>query len=340
MRIRFMAWTLGGVALFIGCTAVPSRFDSTAPLGLDEFMAVPENNPLTPLKIALGERLFFDRALSRDRGIACASCHRPEHAFSDTSAVSGGVGARHGRRNSPTLLNRGYGRSLFWDGRVTALEEQVLHPIQDSLEMDLPLQELVSRLRADRFYRAEFRRVFQDGVTSGNVARALASYLRTLRSGGAPVDRYRHGDSTALSAAAQRGLTLFLGPANCAACHVGPNFTDEQFHNTGVAWRSGISPTDSGRAAITRAARDVGAFKTPTLREAACTAPYMHDGSLRTLEDVIDFYDRGGHANPHLDEEIRPLRLDAEEKGSLLALLRALGGGCRPGRSVGSRAPR
>jgi cytochrome c peroxidase len=182
--------------------------------------------------------------------------------------------------------------------------------------------------------------VFQDGVTSGNVARALASYLRTLRSGGAPVDRYRHGDSTALSAAAQRGLTLFLGPANCAACHVGPNFTDEQFHNTGVAWRSGISPTDSGRAAITRAARDVGAFKTPTLREAACTAPYMHDGSLRTLEDVIDFYDRGGHANPHLDEEIRPLRLDAEEKGSLLALLRALGGGCRPGRSVGSRAPR
>jgi len=300
---------------------------------------VPESNPLTPPKIALGERLFFDRALSRDGSIACASCHRPEHAFSDTSAVSVGVGARSGRRNSPTLLNRGYGRSLFWDGRVIALEEQVLHPIQDSLEMDLPLEELVNRLRDDRSYRSEFRRVFQDGVTSGNVARALASYLRTLRSGGAPIDRYRHGDSTALSASAQRGLMLFLGRASCAACHAGPNFTDEQFHNTGVAWQRG-SPADSGRGAITRAAQDVGAFKTPTLREVACTAPYMHDGSLRTLDDVIDFYDRGGHANAYLDGEIRPLRLDAEEKRSLVALLRALGGGCRPGEPIGSRAAR
>jgi cytochrome c peroxidase len=339
VRIRFVAWTLGGVTLLFGCTAAPSTFNWTAPLGLDEFIAVPESNPLTPRKIALGERLFFDRALSSDGSIACASCHRPEHAFSDTSAVSTGVGARRGRRNSPTLLNRGYGRSLFWDGRVVSLEEQVLHPIQDSLEMDLPLQELVNRLRDDQFYRAEFRRVFQDGVTSGNVARALASYLRTLRSGGAPIDRYRHGDSTALSAAAQRGLTLFLGRASCAACHAGPNFTDEQFHNTGVAWRRG-SPTDSGRAAVTRAAQDVGAFKTPTLRDVACTAPYMHDGSLRTLDDVIDFYDRGGHANANLDGEIQPLRLDAEEKRSLVVLLSALGEDCRRVRPIGSRASR
>ena len=321
-RTARCAW--GGLILLLGCTASASVVHAPAPLGLDEFLPVPESNPLTARKVALGERLFFDPLLARDRSLSCASCHRPEHAFSDTSAVSVGVGGRRGRRNAPTLLNRAYGSALFWDGRAATLEDQVLHPISDSLELALPLDEMIARLRSDRSYQAAFRRTFGAAATAEGVAHALASYLRTLRSGDAPLDRWRAGDTAALSPPAQRGLALFQGKANCTACHAGPNFSDEQFHNTGVAWRGGAL-TDSGRYVVTRDPRDLGAFKTPTLREVACTAPYMHDGSLRTLEDVVEFYDRGGHANPHLDAELRPLRLDADEKRSLVALLRALG---------------
>jgi cytochrome c peroxidase len=322
---------VSGALLLSACAAPPAR--RAALLGLDEFVGAPAMNPTTPRAVALGERLFFDPALSRDRSVTCAGCHRPEHAFSDTVAISAGVDGRRGRRNAPTLVNRAYGRSLFWDGRVASLEEQVLHPIQDSLEMALPLDELVARLREDVAYRSAFRRAFGGDATSESVARALASYLRTLRVGGAPLDRYRGGDTAALSVSARRGLALFLGRGNCASCHVGPNFTDEEFHDTGIAWRTGTL-ADSGRYAVTHAARDLGAFKTPTLREVGCTAPYMHDGSLATLDEVVDFYDRGGHANPYLDAEIRPLRLDAEERRDLVALLRALDSECSRFRSL------
>lgn len=289
---------------------------------------MPAANPSTPGKIALGERMFFDAGLSRDRSISCASCHHPELGFSDTGATSLGVGGRRGRRNAPTLLNRAYARALFWDGRVTTLEEQVLHPIQDTVEMGMPLRELVSRLIADARYRAAFQRVFGGEPTSERAAFALAAYIRSLRSGDAPVDRWHAGDTTALSPSAVAGLALFTGKANCATCHIGPNFTDEQFHNTGVAWQSG-PPTDSGRYLVTRESRDIGAFKTPTLREITCTAPYMHDGSVRTLEDVIEFYDRGGHSNSYLDEEVRPLSLTSLERRNLRSLLESLGRRCR-----------
>jgi cytochrome c peroxidase len=321
-------WTLGGVTLLLGCTATPSTVNRESTHGLDEFLEVPAGNAVTPAKVALGERLFFDPLLSRDSTIACASCHRPNHAFSDTGSVSVGVGGRRGRRNVPTVFNRAYGRSHFWDGRSTTLEDQALRPIEDSLEMDNPAPEMVRRLRGSSSYRAAFRTAFPDGVTADNVARALASYLRTLRTTEAPIDRFRNGDRNALSESAQRGFALFLGKGNCASCHFGPNFTDEEFHNTGVAWRDG-TPGDSGRFAVTRADRDLGAFKTPTLREVACSAPYMHDGSLRTLGDVIAFYDHGGHVNPQLDAEIRPLRLDREEQRSLIEFLQALGGNCQ-----------
>jgi cytochrome c peroxidase len=271
------------------------------PLGLDLYLPVPEDNPLTAEKIALGRRLFFDRRLSRDESISCSSCHDPERAFSDDRAIAVGVFGRNGRRNPPALINRGYGRLFFWDGRAASLEEQVLKPIQDPNEMDLSLSEAAALV----------------SLAPDEIARALASFVRSILSGDSPFDRYIIGNRAALTPEQQAGLQLFRGKANCTACHVGPNFTDERLHNTGVAWRDGRF-TDVGAGQ--------GNFKTPTLREIARTAPYMHDGSLATLEEVIEYYDRGGNQNPGLDPEIRPLRLTIIEKQSLIEFLRALNG--------------
>jgi cytochrome c peroxidase len=309
----------------VGATGAEERFRLPTPLGLDEYFPVPEENPLTPEKIVLGRRLFFDKGLSADRSVACASCHQPERAFSNSRPVPLGVGGRTGIRNAPALINRAYGRSFFWDGRVGTLEEQALHPIQDPREMNLTLGQLTARLEADAGYAAAFQAAFAGGISAANVSRALACFVRTLRSGGAPYDRFQAGDREALSPEARRGLALFRGKANCLACHVGPNFTDEQFHNSGVSWGRG----DLGRYRVTGVNRDRGAFKTPTLREVRRTAPYMHDGSLATLEEVIAFYDRGGRPNPYRDPELRPLRLTAAEKQALLAFLRALRGTIR-----------
>jgi cytochrome c peroxidase len=219
------------------------------------------------------------------------------------------VFGRKGRRNAPALINRGYGRSFFWDGRIATLEEQVLKPIQDPNEMDLTLAEAGSRVKLDE----------------STIARALASYVRSILSGDSRFDRFINGDRRALTPEQQLGLQIFRGKGNCTACHVGPNLTDERFHNTGIAWRDG-KLTDPGRFAVTGKDEDHGAFKPPTLREVSRTAPYMHDGSLATLEDVIDFYDRGCRPNPNLDPEVRPLRLSAAEKQSLVVFLRALSG--------------
>jgi cytochrome c peroxidase len=269
-------------------------------------MPVPEDNPITAAQVALGRRLFFDRRLSRDRSISCASCHDPRRAFSTARPVAIGVFGRRGRRNAPALINRGYGRAFFWDARVRVLEKQVLKPIQDRNEMELTLEQASSRV----------------GLRADEIARALASYVRRVLSGNSTYDRYLNGDRTALSAEQQLGLQLFRGKANCIACHVGPNFSDEKLHNTGVAWRNGhLADPGAGE----------GNFKTPTLREVARTSPYMHDGSFRTLENVIEFYDRGGRPNPHLDPKIRPLRLSAPEKRALATFLRSLSGNLREG---------
>jgi cytochrome c peroxidase len=279
------------------------------PLGLDLYMPVPEDNPLTAQKIELGRRLFSDRRLSRDGTIACASCHDPARAFADGRAQAVGVFGRQGRRSAPALINRGYGRAFFWDARVSSLEEQVLKPIADPNEMDLPVGEAARRV----------------GLSPDDLSRALSSFVRSILSGDAPYDRFASGDRTALSADQQTGLQIFRGKGNCTACHVGPNFSDERTHNTGLAW-AGQSFLDDGRAAITGKAEDRGSFKTPTLREVARTAPYMHDGSLATLEDVIDYYDRGGNVNPLLDPEVRPLRLSPDDKRALVSFLSSLSG--------------
>ena len=284
------------------------------PFGLDLYMPVPEDNPITADKIELGRRLFNDRRLSRDRSVACASCHDPRRAFSDGRPVAIGVNGRLGRRSAPALINRGYGRAFFWDGRASSLEQQVLQPIQDQNEMDMTLAEASARV----------------GVSEADLSRALASYVRSILSGDAPFDRFVNGDRKALTAEQQAGLQIFRGKGNCTACHVGPTFSDERFHNTGVAWRDGRLH-DEGRAGVTSLEADRGAFKTPTLREVARTAPYMHDGSLVTLDDVINYYDRGGNPNVGLDPELRPLKLTTDEKRALAAFLRALSGTVREG---------
>jgi cytochrome c peroxidase len=271
----------------------------TIPLGLDLYMPVPEDNPLTAEKVALGRKLFSDRRLSRDGSISCQSCHDPGRAFSDGRAIAVGIGQRTGRRNSPAIINRGYGRLFFWDGRARTLEEQVLKPIEDPNEMDLPLAEAARRVRLD----------------PATISHALASFVRSLLSGDSPYDRYIAGDRDALTPEQRLGLDIFRGKGNCTTCHVGPNFSDESLHNTGVAW-DGARLSDEGAGQ--------GRFKTPTLREIRRTAPYMHDGSLATLEQVVEYYDRGGNRNPALDPDIRPLRLSAAEKQALAAFLATL----------------
>lgn len=284
------------------------------PLGLDLYRPAPADNPLTKENVALGRRLFFDKRLSRDRSVACATCHDPRRAFTDGRAAAVGIGGRTGPRNTPALANRVWGKSFFLDGRAATLEQQALEPVLNPLEMGLQRGEIEARV----------------GLEPEEVARALASYVRTILSGNSDYDKYSNGKEGALSKKAKAGLAVFRGKGRCTTCHAGPNLTDEEFHNTGVAFQDGAL-LDEGRFKVSGLMEDHGAFKVPTLREAARTAPYMHDGSLARLEDVVDYYDRGGNRNPWLDAEMRPLHLTAEEKGALVAFLKSLTGTIREG---------
>jgi len=332
--IRKSFWL--GVVLFAGLLAAAQAPEPATiwrpaiPRGLDLYLPVPEDNPLTPGKVALGRRLFFDPILSRDYSLACASCHDPRRAFADGLPVAVGVEGRAGKRHAPTLVNRGYSRAQFWDGRAASLEEQALMPIANPDEFTMTVEEVVARLQSHSEYPPLFQVAFGRPPNADDLARALASYVRTILSGDAPIDRYLAGDQDALSEQARLGLRLFRGKANCTACHLGPTFTDEDFHNTGVAWRDGAF-ADPGRFAVTGKEEDRGAFKTPTLRQVALTAPYMHDGSLKTLDEVVEFYNAGGRPNPHLDPELRPLQLTEEEKQALAVFLRSLTGTVREG---------
>jgi cytochrome c peroxidase len=272
-------------------------------------------------RVETGKKLFFDTRLSADHSISCATCHDPQRAFADDRPLSIGVFGRVGERHVPSLIARGAGTSQFWDGRTVALEKQVLEPITNPKEMDMTVAGVLERLRVDAGFAA---------LTAAELAESLASYVRTIRSLDSPFDRFRGADANALTAVEREGLRLFRDKARCYICHSGDHFTDEDFHNTGVAWH-GARLLDAGRFTVTGRRYHNGAFKTPTLREIANTPPYMHDGSLGSLEDVIEFYDKGGNANPWLDENIQPLKLTAEEKRALLAFLRALSGTVRDG---------
>ena len=304
---------------------LPDRLDQRpVPEGLKGPPAVPRDNPVTAARVELGRRLFFDPVLSADGSMACASCHDPGHGFADPRRVSIGVRGQRGTRNAPSLFNVAYGTRFFWDGRAASLEDQVRFPIENPRELGSKLADVVTRLRRDPRYVKEFAAAFDEGLTTVNLARAIAGFERTLLLGDSAIDRFRGGDSGALTNAQRQGLWLFESRARCWRCHSGGNFTDGRFHNTGVAVLR--QPADPGRFAVTRRPADRGAFKTPTLRGVSRTAPYMHDGSLKTLEDVVRFYSKGGGPNPDLDLLIRPLNLSEQEVGQLVEFLRALEG--------------
>jgi cytochrome c peroxidase len=309
-----------------------------APLGLPP-VPIPATNPETMESIALGRRLFYDKRLSRDNSVACASCHNPGLGFTDGRRVSLGVGGKTGTRNAPTVINAAYTPLQFWDGRAASLEEQAAGPIANPVEMDQGHDIWVSTLDADPVYKAAFQKAFGPGpATLGKVEKALASFERTLISGNSPFDRYEYGgDKHAMSPAAIRGLAVFLNPqkGNCAACHIINGkfalFTDGKFHNTGAGVDGEGNITDLGRYIETKRDADKGAFKTPTLRNVALSAPYMHDGSLKTLKDVVDFYAGQGNSNPYLDKEMKVIQLSGEERSDLVAFLQSLTGEMPPG---------
>ena len=299
-----------------------SAYPYPVPLGLNA-PVVPGDNPVTDEKAALGKALFFDKRLSRDATVSCATCHDPNKGWTDQAPVSTGIKGQKGTRSAPTVLNAAYMDLQFWDGRAQSLEEQAKGPIENPVEMGFTHAEAVRRLSGIKGYAPLFKAAFGDeSVSIDRIAMAIATFERTVLTGNSPYDRWKAGDKSAMSPAAVMGYELFNDEkrANCAACHKGPNFSDSGFHNTG------IGADEPGRSAVTHQGKDMGAFKTPTLRNLKATGPYMHDGSKKTIIAAIDLYDDGGVKNPNLDPLIKPLKLTEIEESDLAYFLDALNG--------------
>ncbi len=276
-------------------------------------------------KVELGKQLYFDTRLSKNNTVSCAFCHNPGTGFADARQVSIGAFGTAGGRQAPTVYNTGFIPLQFWDGRAGSLEEQAIGPIHNPVEMAEQHNTVVPKIAKIAAYHRQFHLVFGGGVSLQHIAEAIAAFERTIVSQNSAFDKYVMGAADAMTESAVRGLTLFKGKARCILCHNGPNLTDNQFHNLGVP-QVGPLKEDLGRYMVTRAERDKGAFKTPTLRSIQETAPYMHDGAFRTLEEVIDFFDQGGGKNSHLSEIIKPLGLQPEEKVDLVEFLKSLTG--------------
>ena len=295
-----------------------------APLGLPPLMW-PEDNPYSAAKAELGRYLYFDKRLSADGSLACASCHAPEFGFTDGAPVSTGIKAQKGGRSAPTVINRAYSLAQFWDGRAGSLEEQAKGPMENPIEMGNTHVAIVAKLQGVPGYRPLFLKAYgSETIDIDRVTKAIATFERTVLSGNAPYDRYKRGDKKAMTPAQVRGMSVFFDKAKCDKCHEGGNFTLNVYANIGVG--TDKADPDVGRFAVTKDPHDWGSFKTPTLREIEHTAPYMHDGSLKTLEDVVEYYDKGGIKNKNLDENLKPLKLTDAEKKDLVAFLKALSG--------------
>jgi cytochrome c peroxidase len=315
--------------------ANPIRPLPGVPLGSPaDFSRVPW---VTPEKVRLGRWLFYDARLSADGTISCATCHRPENAFSEPEPVSTGIHGLKGRRKSPPIVNAAFPvyPVWFWDGRARSLAEQATGPIENPIEMGSTMPRAVETIRAIRGYRPYFREAFGDErVDAARISEAIAAYEATRLSGNSAYDRYDAGDATALSDEAIRGKRLFFGRAECVQCHLGPNLSDARFHNLGVGFdvpRDLVTDpmtgfADKGRWEVTRDPADVGAFKTPTLRDVSRHAPYMHDGSIEDLWGAVLHYWRGGIPNPWLSERIRPVPLSRGDVAAIVAFLSALDG--------------
>ncbi|MEW4564118.1 cytochrome c peroxidase [Bremerella sp. JC770] len=302
-----------------GSLCAQETYYSDVPLGID-WIIVPPDNPMSAAKVKLGKQLFFDTRLSGNRQVSCASCHDPNKGWADDRPFSPGAHGQLTTRNVPSVVNVGLHRTFFWDGRAASLEAQALAPMTNPAEMDIGLDELENRLRGIDGYRMQFEAIFNDGVTAQNIAKCLASFQRTLVAGETTYDRFRGGHANALEGEIGRGSGIFFGKANCGNCHIAKVYTDHKFHNIGTG--IGSDAHDLGLAAHTGKAADVGKFRTPLLRDLALTAPYFHDGSKATLEEVVDFYNEGGGKNPNLDPHIVPLKLTPEEKKALVTFLR------------------
>jgi cytochrome c peroxidase len=315
---------------------------------------IPPYNPMTKGKVELGKQLYFDQRISKDATVSCASCHDPAKGWTDNKTTSVGIKGQTGGRNAPTVLNTVYGRSMFWDGRAPSLEGQAQGPIQNKIEMgDQSYKQIVERLRGISGYREQFLKVFGTEVTLDGMAKAIAAFERTAISGDSAYDKYNSGDPEKpetfkyLTESQKRGMVLFglrlkeddpikvdsslLKKANCTACHAGANFTDEMFHNIGIGADEKTGKlADIGRWEISpigaKNPSEKGAFKTPTIRDITRTGPYMHDGSEKTLPEIVEYYNKGGNKNPGLDPEMKPLNLTDQEKADVVAFLKALTG--------------
>jgi len=337
IRFALCLATIAGLVALSGLACAPAEpaFEPEIPeipdlpLGLDaNMMQIPEDNPITAEKVALGWQLFYDGRLSLDGTISCASCHQAEHAFGDPDQFSTGVDKNFGNRNAMPIINSAFHATQFWDGRTPTLEEQALGPVANPVEMANRLDNMIATLNEVPGYRQQFLAIFgSEEITGENVGKAIATFERVIQSGNSPWDRYIAGDKEAVSEAVIRGQELHMGKAGCSQCHVGVNFTDAAFglyHNIGVGMDA--EEPDLGRFVVTGEEADKGAFKTPTLRDVVLSAPYMHDGSQATLEEVIEFYDVGGHPNEWLDPKISVLNLTEEEEVDLMAFMEALTG--------------
>lgn len=293
--------------------------------GLGPLPAVvhPADNPMTAEKVELGKMLYFDPRLSGNGRVSCATCHNPALGWGEGVGLSIGVGDKPLKRHSPTVLNAAYYPLQFWDGRATTLEEQAVGPITSKVEMNADPAVVVRRLSGIPEYSRRFQEVFGEPASMETIAKAIATYERTIVRGNSPFDRWAMGDDQAMSESAQRGYQLYTTKALCITCHSGPNFSDGKFHNIGV---KGSGTEDKGRFEVTKDPRDLGAFKTPTVRNAALTAPYMHDGSIATLEELVEHYDRGGESVPGKSPLMVPLKLTAAEKADLVEFMKALTG--------------
>lgn len=292
---------------------------------LPTVVPTPATNLNYAAKVALGKQLYFDGRLSKNNAISCAFCHNPVAGFADPNQTSAGVAGTRGGRQSPTVYNTAFNPFQFWDGRARSLEEQAIGPIHNPVEMAETHENVVPKIGKIKGYQEQFQKVFGTGVSLQGIAEAIAAYERTIISTNSAFDQFVLGDAKAMDESAQRGMSLFKGKAQCILCHNGPNFTDNHFHNLGVP-QVGPQAEDLGRYNVTRHEHDKGAFKTPTLRSIIETSPYMHDGAFKTLEEVIDFFDKGGNANPNLSPLMKPLGLSEQEKTDLLAFLNALTG--------------
>jgi cytochrome c peroxidase len=328
---RGVAWVaapliLFGSAVAAGDWAPPATAkDFKVPFGLLPIQW-PKDNPYSPARWELGRALYFDPRLSADGTVSCATCHDPGKAFTDSQPVSSGIRGQRGGRSAPTVINRAYSLAQFWDGRAGTLEEQALGPMANPIEMGHSHAAIVQSLKGIAGYRDMFQAAFgkEAEISIENAGKAIATFERTVLSGNSAYDKYKAGNKKALSPVQIRGWKVFTQKAKCDQCHEGVNFTTNEYHNLGVGMDK--PGPDEGRFIVTKKPEDYGSFKTPTLRDVARTAPYMHDGSIRTLDDVVELYDRGGIANKNLDEKMKPLHLTRDEKAELVEFLKALNG--------------